>query len=141
MYIKQEPFQFSPDLVNQVYQKTLSVMETGQGPNDNSPQQQQQRQQNQSVASSLSASASPLSEMTLPVPNLKSEQQELQQQQLFQRQMSEGLQGVDSPDTTDGLSMGPLDLSSDTSSYFNSPLEGLAVDDTIMMEDISEETW
>ncbi|KAG0381182.1 Transcriptional activator of fatty acid utilization [Mortierella sp. AD032] len=138
MYIKQEPFQFSPDLVNQVYQKTLSVMETSPGSDDKTHQQQQQ----QSIASSASASASPLSEMTLPVPNLKSENQELQQQQqqLFQRQMSESL-GVDSPDTTDGLSMGPLDLSSDTSSYFNSPLDGLGVDDTIMMEDISEETW
>ncbi|KAF9917158.1 Transcriptional activator of fatty acid utilization [Linnemannia zychae] len=130
MYIKQEPFQFSHDLVNQVYQKTLSVMETSPGLDD--------KTQQQSISSS--ASASPLSEMTLPVPNLKSENQEIHQIQPFQRQMSEG-HNVDSPDTTDGLSMGPLDLSSDTSSYFNSPLEGLGVDDTIMMEDISEETW
>ncbi|KAI8351131.1 fungal-specific transcription factor domain-containing protein [Mortierella sp. GBAus27b] len=110
----QESFPFSQDLVNQVYQKTLSVMETNQGSNDG----KQSPLRN-------SASASPLSDMTLPVPLLKSETQDSQQ-----RQMSEG-RGDDS------LS---LELQSDTSSYFNSPLEGLAVDDTAM-EDIAEETW
>jgi len=118
VYVKQEPFQFSQDLVNQVYQKTLSVLETNQGGTEG--KQSPLR---------TSASASPLSEMTLPVPLLKSETQDSQQQPM-NRRMSEG-------QSDDSLG---LDLQSDTSSYFNSPLEGLAVDDTAM-EDIAEETW
>ncbi|ORZ08765.1 fungal-specific transcription factor domain-domain-containing protein [Lobosporangium transversale] len=115
MFIKQEPFQFSQDLVNQVYQKTLSVMENGIN-----------NEGKQSPLRNTSASASPLSDMTLPVPILKTEP-DIHQQQLLHRQMSEGRS-----DDTLGL-----DMHSDTSSYFNSPLDGL---DTTM-EDIAEETW
>ncbi|CAO3570655.1 unnamed protein product [Mortierella alpina] len=127
MYIKQEPFQFSQDLVNQVYQKTLSVMETG--PDGENGKQSPLK---------THASASPMSDMTLPVPLLKSESQETQQQQMLQRQMSEGRD--EDSFVSDGLSMASLDMQSDSSNYFNSPLEGLAVDDTTM-EDIAEETW
>ncbi|KAF9182333.1 hypothetical protein BGZ50_004977 [Haplosporangium sp. Z 11] len=127
MYIKQEPFQFSPDLVNQVYRKTLSVMETSQSGDDGT----------QSPLKSHT-SASPLSDMTLPVPMLKNENHELHQHELMRRQMSEAR----SEDSLghDGMSIGSLDMQSDSSNYFNSPLEGLAVDDTAM-EDIAEETW
>ncbi|KAG9320311.1 hypothetical protein KVV02_004930 [Mortierella alpina] len=120
-------FGFSQDLVNQVYQKTLSVMETGPDGDDG-----------KQSPLKTHASASPMSDMTLPVPLLKSESQEKQQQQMLQRQMSEGRDedGL----VSDGLSMASLDMQSDSSNYFNSPLEGLAVDDTAM-EDIAEETW
>ncbi len=113
--------------MNQVYQKTLSVMETGSDGDDG-----------KQSPLKTHASASPMSDMTLPVPLLKSENQEAQQQQMLHRQMSEG-RDEDSL-VSDGLSMASLDMQSDSSNYFNSPLEGLAVDDTAM-EDIAEETW
>ncbi|KAF9111530.1 hypothetical protein BGX27_004788 [Mortierella sp. AM989] len=119
IYIKQEPFQFSQEMVNQVYQKTLSVMETGQGGNES---------KQSPIRHSVSASASPLAEMTLPVPILKTESPETQHH-LLQRQLSDA--------QDDNLTLG---MQSETSNYFNSPLEGLAVDDTAM-EGIAEETW
>ncbi|KAG0301836.1 Transcriptional activator of fatty acid utilization [Dissophora globulifera] len=132
-FIKREsPFQFSPEVVNQVYQKTLSVMETDQGVLEN--KQNPMR---------VSASASPLTEMTLPTPLLKSENTSIQQQQQQQQQQQEQEQQellrrqMSGDQSDDGLG---IDMQSDASTYFNSPLEGLAVDDTAM-EDIAEETW